>query len=396
MYARKFPKTLRRLVEFFVLLLALGSFGLLSYLHIVFNRNPINCLAPVQATWPRDGILRVEIVHNASTFYIMSYDDATSSSSSEEKEIGGNDGPSSSSYSLRQSYEKEYSNTMLDIFSSYLNPDEAIAAEAAAATVLINQANPSNTPPPSSTTTTTAQDEEKLVVDSSLDESKNASLSQTNEVENEQKEQEEEEVVVQVEVEEEINPWWFLNPFSIFNIRKRLNLSASPSSSSKLSSSKQAPSKSVQENNQTDKIEESKKEEETVVDVKEEENPDASPTTTTTNNPKELEQEVAATTLSPPSTSQQQSIDDDDDEGISLPPRLDDLDLAAKKEIPKSTVESGSGNVSPAYKLIKEAFSEFQLFSKACEYSLFFLIIFSNQLLIFEVKNRILLLTKKY
>jgi hypothetical protein len=88
MYARKFPKTLRRLVEFFVLLLALGSFGLLSYLHIVFNRNPINCLAPVQATWPRDGILRVEIVHNASTFYIMSYEDVTSGGGGgvEEKE----------------------------------------------------------------------------------------------------------------------------------------------------------------------------------------------------------------------------------------------------------------------------------------------------------------------
>jgi len=89
MYARKFPKTLRRLVEFFVLLLALGSFGLLSYLHIVFNRNPINCLGPVQATWPRDGILRVEIVHNASTFFIMSYDDEHSKHERDENNESG-------------------------------------------------------------------------------------------------------------------------------------------------------------------------------------------------------------------------------------------------------------------------------------------------------------------
>jgi hypothetical protein len=237
---------------------------------------------------------------------------------------------------------------MLDIFSSYLNPDEATIAAEAATVVLINQANPSlssTTPTTTTTTTTSAQDEfdneEKILVmdSSSFDETKNVSLNQKKQVQDE-------EVVVQVEVEEEINPWWFLNPFSIFNIRKRLNLSASSSSSSKLSSSKQAQSKS-QENNQTDKIEEGKKEEAVKeVEVKNEED-------TTTSNPQELEQKVP-----------QQNASDD---SISLPPRLDDLDLVTKKEIPKSTVESGSSNVSPAYKLIKEAFSEFQLFSKACE-----------------------------
>lgn len=73
MYARKFPKTFRRFIEFFMLILAIGSFGLLSYLH-VFNRNPINCLTTIQDKWPRDGILRVEIVYNASELYVMSYD----------------------------------------------------------------------------------------------------------------------------------------------------------------------------------------------------------------------------------------------------------------------------------------------------------------------------------
>lgn len=75
MYARKFTKTFRRLIEFFVLMLAIGSFALLSYLHVVFNRNPVNCLAHIQEKWPREGVLRVEIVYNASQFYIMSYDE---------------------------------------------------------------------------------------------------------------------------------------------------------------------------------------------------------------------------------------------------------------------------------------------------------------------------------
>jgi hypothetical protein len=111
MYARKFPKTFRRFIEFFMLLLALGSFGLLSYLHVVFNRNPINCLAFVQDKWPREGILRVEIVHNASTYYIMSNELVNAESIP---------------YSLRQSYEKEYSNSMLELFANYLNTDEVV------------------------------------------------------------------------------------------------------------------------------------------------------------------------------------------------------------------------------------------------------------------------------
>ena len=45
----------------------------------------MNCLSEIQATWPRDGILRVEIVNNVT-----------------------------SDYGIKQSYEKEYSN---DLFS---------------------------------------------------------------------------------------------------------------------------------------------------------------------------------------------------------------------------------------------------------------------------------------
>ena len=80
MYARKFTKTFRRLIEFFVLMLAISSFALLSYLHVVFNRNPVNCLGSIQDKWPRDGVLRVEIVYNASQFCLMSYDELNNGS----------------------------------------------------------------------------------------------------------------------------------------------------------------------------------------------------------------------------------------------------------------------------------------------------------------------------
>lgn len=43
--------------------------AVLIYIHVVFARSPINCLQHVQKTWPRTGILRVEIVKNASEDY---------------------------------------------------------------------------------------------------------------------------------------------------------------------------------------------------------------------------------------------------------------------------------------------------------------------------------------
>ncbi|XP_065340985.1 membralin isoform X2 [Cloeon dipterum] len=60
-YARTFPRPVRRLIEFLFLIKALLAFFVLAYIHIVFSRNPSNCLAHVQNDWPRDGILRVEI-----------------------------------------------------------------------------------------------------------------------------------------------------------------------------------------------------------------------------------------------------------------------------------------------------------------------------------------------
>ncbi|KAK9497723.1 hypothetical protein O3M35_004391 [Rhynocoris fuscipes] len=61
-YARTFPKSVRRYIEFIVLLKALCSFAILIYIHLIFSRAPATCLDNVRSSWPRDGILRVEIV----------------------------------------------------------------------------------------------------------------------------------------------------------------------------------------------------------------------------------------------------------------------------------------------------------------------------------------------
>lgn len=76
---------------------------ILAYIHIVFARAPINCLDHIKQDWPRDGILRVEIVKNAS-------DD----------------------YGILDSYEKEYSDLedILNGFSSFDIDSEGLAENA--------------------------------------------------------------------------------------------------------------------------------------------------------------------------------------------------------------------------------------------------------------------------
>lgn len=44
---------------------------ILVYIHSVFSKQPANCLKDIEDTWPRDGILRVEIVANASSNYTL-------------------------------------------------------------------------------------------------------------------------------------------------------------------------------------------------------------------------------------------------------------------------------------------------------------------------------------
>ena len=69
---------------------------MLGYIHVVFARAPINCLQHVQDSWPRTGILRVEIVKNVSP-----------------------------DYDIHSSYKKEYSELELAVNSDYLDISDA-------------------------------------------------------------------------------------------------------------------------------------------------------------------------------------------------------------------------------------------------------------------------------
>ncbi|XP_055371694.1 homeobox protein 2 [Condylostylus longicornis] len=63
-YAQIFPKPLRRGFELFILLKALLAFFTLFYIHVAFLKSPATCLEHVKNEWPRDGVLRVEILNS--------------------------------------------------------------------------------------------------------------------------------------------------------------------------------------------------------------------------------------------------------------------------------------------------------------------------------------------
>lgn len=63
-YARTFPRPVRRFIEFIMLIKAIAALFVLVYIHIAFSRSPTTCLEHVKDTWPKDGILRVEIIRN--------------------------------------------------------------------------------------------------------------------------------------------------------------------------------------------------------------------------------------------------------------------------------------------------------------------------------------------
>ena len=48
-------------------------FLLLVYIHVVYTRHPVQCLEHVSDTWPRDGILRVEIVRSPPVEYTIEH-----------------------------------------------------------------------------------------------------------------------------------------------------------------------------------------------------------------------------------------------------------------------------------------------------------------------------------
>lgn len=85
-YARTFPRPVRRFFEFLVLLKALIAFFVLAYIHIAFSRSPTTCLNQVRDSWPRDGILRVEILRNPIQGYTIEQSYAKERKLRKEKE----------------------------------------------------------------------------------------------------------------------------------------------------------------------------------------------------------------------------------------------------------------------------------------------------------------------
>ena len=50
------------------------SLALMTYIHCAFTRHPVNCLKHLmteQHGWPRDGIVRVEVIRNAASNYSL-------------------------------------------------------------------------------------------------------------------------------------------------------------------------------------------------------------------------------------------------------------------------------------------------------------------------------------
>lgn len=66
LYARTLSSSVRTLIEFGILTKALLLFSVLVYIHANFTSLPMKCLDNVQKTWPRDGILRVQISQNST------------------------------------------------------------------------------------------------------------------------------------------------------------------------------------------------------------------------------------------------------------------------------------------------------------------------------------------
>ena len=70
LYARTLSPSVRTLIEFGILTKAIVLFSILVYIHANFTSLPMKCLDDVQKTWPRDGILRVQISQNSSVHLI--------------------------------------------------------------------------------------------------------------------------------------------------------------------------------------------------------------------------------------------------------------------------------------------------------------------------------------
>ncbi|KRZ69592.1 Membralin [Trichinella papuae] len=65
--------SVRRFIEFIVLLMAILMFALVTYVHIVFTRQQPSCLESVRHLWPRNGILNVHITSGLSKVLLVNY-----------------------------------------------------------------------------------------------------------------------------------------------------------------------------------------------------------------------------------------------------------------------------------------------------------------------------------
>ncbi|KAL6737658.1 hypothetical protein Aduo_011284 [Ancylostoma duodenale] len=54
----------RRVIEFISLFIALSLLSTLLFVHLMFTRSSTTCLDHIKDSWPRDGVVRLEVVHN--------------------------------------------------------------------------------------------------------------------------------------------------------------------------------------------------------------------------------------------------------------------------------------------------------------------------------------------
>ncbi|VDN03854.1 unnamed protein product [Thelazia callipaeda] len=67
-YNRHVPLLGKRFIEFSVLITAMTLLSVMIYVHYFFDKTDSNCLAPLIDKWPRDGVLRVEVIRNLEKF----------------------------------------------------------------------------------------------------------------------------------------------------------------------------------------------------------------------------------------------------------------------------------------------------------------------------------------
>ncbi|PAA73368.1 hypothetical protein BOX15_Mlig016888g2 [Macrostomum lignano] len=68
-YASAFPSPARRFIEFVLLVVAVAALMILMYVHLIFVKAPVTCMDDLIATWPRNGVLRVEVIKGAPFGY---------------------------------------------------------------------------------------------------------------------------------------------------------------------------------------------------------------------------------------------------------------------------------------------------------------------------------------